>query len=118
MRARAKTARLGTQYKSGAESQFATIARRVLKDELGGDVALLAYEPVTFNLPGGRYTPDFQAIMSDGSIVFIEVKGGKRQRGYRDARSKLRAAAALWPCYLWIEWRADSVTLEVINKEF
>jgi len=68
-------------------------------------VESMMYEWVTFNLPGGRYTPDFLMRCSDRSEIYIEVKQeniskrGRAYRGqsYRDSRSKLRAAASLNP---------------------
>lgn len=68
-------------------------------------IELMMYEWVTFNLPGGRYTPDFLIRCSDKSEIYVEVKQesiskrGRAFRGqsYRDSRSKLRAAASMNP---------------------
>ena len=97
------TVPISDRFKSAEERAFAQYAAALLYDQFGSTVHRLDYEPVTWNLPGNRYTSDFCAILSDGRVVFVEVKCSKRQRGYRDARSKLRAAAALHPEYVWCE---------------
>ena len=65
-------------------------------------VSATLYEWVTFRLPGGTYTPDFMVILSDGRLVFIEVKESAYAKGYRDSRSKLRSAAALNPWFYFV----------------
>jgi hypothetical protein len=81
---------------------------------------------MSFNLPGGRYTPDFFILFSDGTIAFVEVKqeavsrSGKRYyagKSYRDSRSKLRAAAVLNPWFSFYQatyntqtgWRLEKI---------
>ena len=88
--------KLFSKFKSKIEEAFWRDGILVLSacPALEGGVARMDYEPESFNIPGGRYTPDFRAIMDNGLIVFVETKGSRKQRGYRDARSKLRAAAA------------------------
>jgi len=103
MKAKADVAAMLRQFRSEYEGAFAQIAHALLADEFGSPVERLDYEPVTWNLPGNRYTPDFVAILADGRIVHVEVKGSRQQRGYRDARSKLREAAAMHPEYTWVE---------------
>ena len=90
-------------YKSGAEQTFAGFGGMYWRANFGNDLMLLLYEPCKWKIAGGWYTPDFMAIMEDGNVVFVEVKGSKRQRNYRDARSKLRAAAATYPMFTWVE---------------
>lgn len=93
------------KYKSDCERAFAQFGIPLIEDKFDAGVELMLYEPVTFNLPGNKYTPDFQVILEDGCILFVEIKGNRRQRNYRDARSKLRAAQAVHPYYIWIEVR-------------
>jgi hypothetical protein len=93
--AKANIAKLMPAYKSNAEADFARLGPAIMQEHLGQPVALTQYEPLSFCLPGGRYTPDFLIIAQDGSLALVEVKASKREKGYRDARSKLRAAAAL-----------------------
>jgi hypothetical protein len=81
----------------------------LLKDFVAADVEIkvIKYECVSFNVPGGRYTPDFFLIFSDGTVAFVEVKqetiskSGRKFYGksYRDSRSKLRASAQLNPWF-------------------
>ena len=90
-------------YRSDAERSWAASGNHYLLAHYGTPVVKTYYEPFVVNLPGGKYTPDFMHLMSNGLVVFVEIKGSKAQRGYRDARSKLRAAAALHPWADWIE---------------
>ncbi len=71
-------------------------------------VSVTLYEPVSFKLPGGSYTPDFLHITEKGQMFFVEIKGSKHQKGYRDARSKLRAAAELHPWFTFLEVRQEN----------
>ena len=98
----ADVAALIPNYKSAGERLFAQFGPAVLAAELGSPVVLMYYEAVTFNLPGNRYTPDFMAILEDGRLVFVEVKSSRYQRNIRDALSKLRAARAMHPGFVWV----------------
>lgn len=122
--ARADVAAMCRQFKSEHERSFAQVAHALLANEFGAAVERLDYEPVTWNLPGNKYTPDFVAILEDGRIVQVEVKGSRKQRGYRDARSKLREAAAMHPEYAWVEAVVTlkgrsvvGISLEIIQEE-
>lgn len=98
----------------------------ILSDELKSGIEVMLYEWVSFNIPGGRYTPDFFVLFKDGSVVFVEVKqesigkSGKRYYAggsYRDSRSKLRAAAELNPWfkfYMAVYNRRDGWRLDPI----
>ena len=103
MIARAQLARLVSPYRSKAEEAWAGIGALWVGDWFKQAVAKELYEPMSFNLPGGSYTPDFLYFLADGTHVFCEVKGSKQQKNYRDARSKLRAAAELHPWYNWTQ---------------
>lgn len=123
-KAKANVAALLKQFKSDQEAAFAQVALALLADEFGAPVARLDYEPVSWNLPGNRYTPDFMATLADGRVLWIEVKGSKKQSNYRDARSKLREAAAIYPQFTWVEAMVTlkrgtviGINLEVINDE-
>ena len=91
------------EYKSQVEQDWATFGPMLLYAEYNERVQVMHYEPVTFNLPGGKYTPDFMAILQSGWVVFVECKGSRKQKNYRDARSKLRAAKALHPWFEFVE---------------
>lgn len=105
--ARANVAALLPRYDSGAEAWWSQYGPLLLGDELGAAVVLTQYHPLTVHLPGGSYTYDFQHILTNGTYVNVEVKGSKAQKGYRDPRAKLRAAAALRPFEMWYEVRCD-----------
>lgn len=86
------------------------------------------YEAIKFQLPGGLYTPDFyiKAELPDGTraLIQVEIKGSKSQKGYRSSRQKLRAAASLYPEFIWLTVVMDRglgriAEIEVMNvKEF
>ena len=60
------------------------------------------YEPFSLWLPGGvRYKPDFMVHRSKlwPSIEVVEVKGWSKNR--RDGITRLKIAAALFPCFTW-----------------
>lgn len=101
--ARANLQNLIPRYKSKAEEDWSVFGPMFLYDEFDERVQIMHYEPVTFNIPGGQYKPDFLAILQSGRVVIIEVKASKKQRNYRDARSKLRAAASLFPFFTFVE---------------
>ena len=113
----ADVAAMLTAYKCHAEEAWAGYGSMVLLGELGQHTAVMLYEPMSFRLPGGSYLPDFMHLLEDGRIVYVEIKGSKHQKGYRDARSKLRAAAELHPWFTWIEARQErgSWIVEVIK---
>lgn len=94
------------------ERLFNNSAYLLMTDFFDAEVRVLVYEPVSFNVPGGKYTPDFMMIFSDGAIAFIEVKqqavtrSGKKfiaGKAYRDSRSKLRATAELNPWFKFFQ---------------
>jgi hypothetical protein len=103
--------------KSAEEKTWMSDGWLWMQTELDEQIIHTDYEPETFNLPGGSYTPDFRHITASGLVIFVEVKATKRQKNYRDARSKLRAAAALNPMYLWYEARLGKDTWEIERIE-
>lgn len=103
--ARADVAALAPTYKSAAEEWWANMGPIIIGDELGSPVVDARYEPLALRIPGGSYKFDFYYLLADGREVALEVKGSKRQKNYRDARSHLRAAAEWWPQWTWYEVR-------------
>jgi len=101
------------RYKSSSEQQFSLLGQAILREAFDAAVVVMFYEPVRWKIPGGHYTPDWLCLMETGMVVFVEVKGSKKQEGYRDARSKLRAASAMYPFVTWCEvveedgWRVE-----------
>ncbi len=111
--ARADITRLLPTFDSQAEAWWDTHGPLLLADELRCAVALTQYHAITVHLPGGSYTPDFLHILADGRLILVEIKGSKQQRGYRDARAKLRAAADLYRWATWYECRVDHGAFEL-----
>ena len=103
MKATADVTTLIPVYKSNCERRFADLGPTLLGAHFGAECLLLLYEPLRFKIPGGAYTPDWLCLLADGRIVLVETKGSKRQKNYRDARSKLRAVAAVYPWWVWVE---------------
>ena len=115
MQAQADAESLTPRYKSGSEQQFSLLGAAILREAFDVSVAAMFYEPVRWKIPGGHYTPDWLAIMENGTVIFVEIKGSRKQRNYRDARSKLRAAAELYPFFTWCEVvEADGWRVEVL----
>jgi hypothetical protein len=123
--------RLTSRYRSKAEEWWGTFGEAILADELGQEVVVTAYEPVTLHMPGNDYTPDFMHVLANGWICFVEVKAplferdkaGKRafrgKQNMRDARSKLREAAETFPYFRFIEVRkfgTGAVEIEQVSS--
>ena len=69
------------------------------------------YEPFSLWLPGKiRYKPDF-LVQSEVGLSIIEVKGWSRNK--RDGMTRLKVAAALFPCFRWTLARWTGRTFEV-----
>lgn len=94
-------------YKSKWEAAYAS---KLEMEKAGGLIRQWWYEPFSLWLPGKvRYKPDFMiqyepmAKVAMGSTQFglelIEVKGWSRNR--RDGITRLKIAAALFPCFVW-----------------
>ena len=104
-------------YKSQSERDWSVFGDMILQDEGLGETAFQVYEAITFHIPGGRYKPDTMHIMTTGDIVFVEVKGSKKGRGYARQRSKLRAATELHPWFTFVEavGKGESWEVEVMK---
>ena len=104
-------------YRSKTETAWSKVGAVYIADEFDARVVWEGYETVRLSLPGGVYTPDFHYILDNGQTVFVEIKGSKKQKGYRDARSKLRAAAAVYPFWTFCEavGGRSGFELEVLN---
>lgn len=67
------------------------------------------YEPMSFIIPSGKYTPDFLVIDTLGVQHFVETKEDVRDRrgkkvmvaGYRDSRVRWTEAAEIFTMYRW-----------------
>lgn len=104
--------------RSRTEERWAQVGKFLIAEKFNCAVIFEGYEWMTFHVPGGSYTPDYVYILENGSVVFVEIKGSGRQKNYRDARSKLRSAAAVNPWFIFCEARADrAYALEIITKD-
>ena len=99
--------------KSNLERKWYNIGAVYMAEYALERIIFTQYEPITFHIPGGNYTPDFMHITESGRIYFVEVKGSRHQKGYRDARSKLRAAAEVFPWFTFIEARKENNAWEL-----
>ena len=113
----ADLAAIVSPYKSRLEELWSREGNLILLADLGERTAVQLYEPWTLRLIGASYKVDFVHILESGRIVCVEVKASSRQANYRDARSKLRAAAEMHPWFTWIEARHENVgwAVEVIK---
>lgn len=89
-------------YKSGLERKWAALGPAILEDRLQTKVIKTLYEPISINLPGGSYTPDFGHLLADGRFYLVETKGNRRMKNARDARSKFRAAAEILDFFYFV----------------
>lgn len=94
-------------YKSKWEAAYAS---KLEMEKLTGLVKFWKYEPFSIWLPGGiRYKPDFLVQNADsnssdtgfipGDIEIVEVKGWSKN--LRDGMTRLKIAAAIFPCFTW-----------------
>lgn len=89
---------------SREESKWRKFAKEVLRHQYpDAEIEMEKVKYITFNLPGGSYTPDFTYLMDDGAYINVEVKGSVFQPNYRDARSKIRMASTLNPEQVFAE---------------
>ncbi|HMM98525.1 MAG TPA: hypothetical protein PKC99_05925 [Anaerolineales bacterium] len=101
-------------FRSKEERFFFSMSSAIpsLIPELEGmEVVTVAYEPFVLRLAGVTYTPDF-LIWMDGPkgylSVLFEVKGSKKQKGYRETRIRLSESTSLYPMFVFIEAIVDA----------
>lgn len=104
---------------SGTEQKWSGYLGSAAIEDKFGPIIFVGYNWFSFKLPGGFYTPDYCYFLESGQWVIVEIKGSKRQANYRDARSKLRAAATLNPWHIFVEaMPKDGVfQLEIIKPD-
>lgn len=91
----------------------AAYAQELENRRITGLVREWYFEAVTFKLaPDTRYTPDFLAILSDGTMEFTEVKGFLRD----DAAVKFKIAASQHPWALWQMVKKTKAGFEAIYE--
>ena len=91
-----------SHYKSKWEAAFAA---KLELEKRAGIIKAYWYEPFSLWLPGKvRYKPDFLIEQPyipgmERHLEIVEVKGWSRNR--RDGMTRLKIAAALFPCFVW-----------------
>ena len=109
-------------YDSKEEAAWALLCHDELEHQ-GYNLLETIYHPFTLYIAGGKYTPDFlhivQISMATSIVLIVEVKGSKKQRNYRDARTHLRSAANKFDFWRFAEVRINiksgAVEFEVID---
>lgn len=102
--ARTDKSKYGKRHKpgvmNGTESAYAEILQ---VRKLAGEIIDWQFEAVTFKLADDcRYTPDFQVQLADGSLEYVDAKGG----GPIDPKSLVKikcAAEKFWQFQFAIE---------------
>lgn len=97
----------GDNYRSELERRFAR--EWITPQEMAGDIARWRYEPITFKLPGGNYTPDFMIEWSDGRrITFAETKGWTKSLRADHRAFEEAANTHTWARFVWVTWDTHS----------
>ncbi|TXH16513.1 MAG: DUF1064 domain-containing protein [Hyphomicrobiaceae bacterium] len=99
---RADGSKYGKRHKPGVMNQTETAYSEILHArQLAGEVLLWAFESVTFKLADRcTYTPDFAVWLADGTMEFVDCKGG----GPMDDKSrvKVKVAAEKFPQFVFV----------------
>jgi len=114
-------------FKSNEERLFWGMVNAVpqmLPDIQDGVLLSASYEAITLRLGGHSYTPDFLLHVKSfyGSLpILFEIKGSKKQKGYRETRVKLNEAATIYQMFMFyevlIDYRSRSFTsFELISR--
>lgn len=99
--------------RSQTEIEWRRIGDLLISEKMGSNPVFVGYEWISFRLPGGSYTPDIAYLFESGKWAFVEIKGSRTQKNYRDARSKLRAVACLNPWFEFYEARNEKRSWQV-----
>jgi hypothetical protein len=104
---------------SREEQRWQVMGVPLIEKHYGQKVVLWKPKAVMYQLPGGRYSPDFYYILEDGLRVSVETKGSPFQHGYKDARAKIRAAATLYwfDRFMMVMWKEGAWQLEEIEPD-
>jgi hypothetical protein len=86
--------------------ELAYIREELEPRRLVGEISWYGFECIKLKLAGATfYTPDF-AVLRDGRLSFVEVKGFLRD----DAGVKFKVAAAQFPCFRFTMLRKKKVS--------
>ena len=100
LRARAQKRRQPGEM-TKTESRYAEVLEAM---RLKGEIQEWAFEPERLVLAKAtQYTPDFRVILSDGAVVFVEVKphGWRKIANQDKGAVKIKVAAELHPYLFW-----------------
>jgi len=96
-------ARGRTAVKDGMNSLERRYADHLLSLQLAGEILSFSFERHNLKLADRTYyKPDFEVMLTDGTIEFHEVKGFMRD----DANVKIKVAAQQFPQYVFrlVQW--------------
>lgn len=101
------------------EQRWQVLAKALLEEHYKMKIVLWKPKAMGFVLPGGTYKPDFFYIFEDGTRLHVDVKGNRFQKGYRDARAKMRASATLYwfDRFMVAVWDKGTFALEQIDPD-
>lgn len=92
----------GKRHKPGVMNQTESLyAEQLYLRKLTGEVIEWWFEAFTFKLADDcRYTPDFAVLLADGTLEFVDTKGG----GPIDPKSlvKIKVAAEKFPMFKFV----------------
>ena len=99
---RGDNTRYGKRHVPGVMNQTESAFASILEQRRAiGEVIRWEFESVTFKLAADcRYTPDFSVWLSDGTMEFVDAKGG----GPMDEKSrvKCKVAAEKFPQFVFV----------------
>jgi hypothetical protein len=98
----------------GMNKTEAAFAAELEKCRMAGGVAWYEFESVRLHLGGGAtFKPDFPTLLTNGSLVFYEVKGSFCREA---ARVRIKVAAGKFPHWRFVvvtreggEWRYEEI---------
>ena len=94
-------------FKSQEERFFWSMVNtlpQIIPELSGTRVITAMYEAFSLRFGITTYTPDFLVQFGSGSgfvCVLFEIKGSKKQNGYRETRAKLRESVSLYPMFVF-----------------
>lgn len=107
----AAAALLRPRYRSQLEAEYAGVLEFRKR---AGEIVDFGYERIRLRLPGDVwYTPDFDAVDSDGVVLLFEVKGWQLET----ARVKLRAAIATYTGFCWYIVGVDRRPVRMLSPD-
>ena len=103
--AKAVATKYGPRHVTGVMNKTESLyAETLTARHIAGEVQSWSFESHTFRLASGlRFTPDFEVVLADGSIEFVDVKGStKREAIDPKSRVKIKMAAQMFPHFRFV----------------